>query len=217
MKRALLTIDDGPSERCAELIEFLSSKQIGAVLFCRGDNLAERQDTAIKAIKAGFIIGNHSWSHADFNLLNESEARVEISKTHEIIETLYRDAETPRPTNGFRFPYGHRGATKNLIQADQELLHEYGYSNPLDESKLDWSWNVDCEDWHVDETNVENKLALAKKRIATLKDGGILDLHDQEANVRTRLFQTTIDACLELGLSFQTNAEIAALTLKKTK
>ena len=49
------------------------------------------------------------------------------------------------------------------------------------------------------------------------ESGGVLDLHDQKANLRLDLFQSIVEACLALGLSFQTNAEIAALTLKKTK
>ncbi len=215
MKKIFLTIDDGPSERCTELIEFLASRGIGAVFFCRGDCLAKRPETAVKAIKAGFIITNHSLTHADFNALNESQTRNEITATDELIRALYLKAGVARQARWFRFPYGCRGATENAVQANQEILRELGYSNPFDSKRVDWSWDVDCEDWHVNESNADAKLALAKQRLKTLRDGGILDLHDQEANLQTRLLQKTCEAAASEGIAFQSNAALLALTAKK--
>jgi peptidoglycan/xylan/chitin deacetylase (PgdA/CDA1 family) len=220
MKNVFLTIDDGPSERCTELIEFLSSKRIGAVFFCRGDNLAKRPEAAVTAIQAGFIIGNHSSTHADFNLLNESQARNEIESTHDLIEALYfkAGASRPRSARWFRFPYGHRGANNTAIQSNQKILHKLGYWNPLDSKRLDWSWNIDCEDWHVNEENAEAKLAFAKERLKALHDGSVLDLHDQETNVSTRLFQRICETATAedgAGITFHDNAALLALTAKK--
>ncbi|MFH0974022.1 MAG: polysaccharide deacetylase family protein [Candidatus Micrarchaeota archaeon] len=208
MKRVFLTIDDGPSERCGELVEFLSSKRIGAILFCRGDYLKQRPNDAVKAIAAGFIIGNHSLTHADFDSLNENEARAEITKTHEIIDGLYERTGVECSANYFRFPYGHGGATPRARESNQEILRSLGYLNPLDAKRADWLWDVDVEDWHVDEENVARKLEFARERLKTLPDGGVLDLHDQEANLRLELFQRICEAAEADGVEFYGNAAL---------
>ncbi len=213
--KVILTIDDGPSERCGELIEFLSSKRIGAVLFCRGDCLKQRPKDAVKAIDAGFIIGNHSFTHADFDSLSESEARDEITKTHEIINEIYRKAGVKRPAAWFRFPYGHDGKTRTQKNAFQKILRSLGYSNPFDAKRSDWLWDVDVEDWHVDDKNVKQKLVLARERLAKLRENGILDLHDQEANLRLSLFQKICEAAEAGGVEFYDNATLLEQTKKK--
>ena len=212
MKRVFLTIDDGPSERCGELINFLSNRQIGAILFCRGDCLKQRPKDAVKAIDVGFIIGNHSLTHADFDSLSESEARVEITRAHEIIDEIYRKAGVERPVRWFRFPYGHAGKKSSQKNAFQKILRSLDYSNPLDAKRADWLWDVDVEDWHVNEENVARKLELARERLAALRENGVLDLHDQEANLRLGLFQKICLAAEAAGAKFYSNAEINAFS-----
>lgn len=207
--KVVLTIDDGPSERCGELVEFLSSKRIGAVLFCRGDCLQQRPKEAVKAIHAGFVIGNHSFDHSDFDSLSESEAREEITKTHEIIDDVYCKAGVKRQARWFRFPYGHAGKNQRQKNAFQKILRSLGYANPFDAKRADWRWDIDFEDWHVNEENAAQKLELARERLKALRDGGVLDLHDQEANLRLSLFQKICEAAEVAGAEFYGNEALA--------
>ena len=59
-KIAYLIIDDGPSKDMKKKVDFLVSKKIPAIWFCRGDYLEKRPEAAVYAIKKGHIIGNHS-------------------------------------------------------------------------------------------------------------------------------------------------------------
>jgi peptidoglycan/xylan/chitin deacetylase (PgdA/CDA1 family) len=212
VKRVILTIDDGPSERCSELVDFLAARGIGAILFCRGDALRKREALAVKAIHAGFVIANHSWNHANFNSLSEREARRQIERADAEIERVYARASRARPAKWFRFPYGYAGKGKAKQRALQRILRELGYSNPFSTERIDWLWDADVRDWHVNEKNAKRKLETAVKRLKTLRDGGVLDLHDQEANLRTRLMQKTIEAALALGIRFHSNREVKLLT-----
>ena len=67
MKAAYLTIDDSPSPDMQSKVDYLHREAIPAVFFCRGDFLEERPAAALDAIRKGFIIANHSYSHPHFS------------------------------------------------------------------------------------------------------------------------------------------------------
>ena len=101
-----LTIDDAPSADFLNKVKLLTSKEIPALFFCRGQYLEERPDDGIYAIKKGFVLGNHSYSHPRFSELSLNECFQEIKQTDEIIDKIYQDADVTRPAKLFRFPYG---------------------------------------------------------------------------------------------------------------
>jgi peptidoglycan/xylan/chitin deacetylase (PgdA/CDA1 family) len=211
MKKVYLTIDDGPSAYATELVDYLSANGIGAVLFCRGDNMKKRPDKVIYAIKHGFIIGNHSFSHPHFGKLSEEEARKEMEETDEIVNALYAKAGETRPAKFFRFPYHETGGTEESKKANQGVLKQLGYSNPLDSAHLNWFSDVSVEDWHVDESNVQEKLETAEKYLTGLKENAVLGMHDQDANVRLGLFQKTREAIKGRGFGFYGNSDFKRL------
>ncbi len=63
MKKIYLTIDEFPSEDGLDKLNYLEEKDMPAILFCRGDALEKRLEYAVKAVKKGFILGNHTYSH----------------------------------------------------------------------------------------------------------------------------------------------------------
>jgi len=109
MKVAYLTIDDGPSEDMTEKVDFLVSRGIPAVWFCRGDFMEERSEHVLYAIDKGFLIGNHAYSHQHFSDLTLATCLQEIEKTDEVIDDLYRRAGRRRHAKFFRFPFGDKG------------------------------------------------------------------------------------------------------------
>lgn len=109
MVKAYLTIDDGPSAMTMQMVDFLESHKIPAILFNRGDRMAEDPDSVINAIQKGFVIGNHGWSHQRASVIDFADVCDEIQKTDALIEQLYEKAGVMRPAKYFRFPYMDRG------------------------------------------------------------------------------------------------------------
>jgi peptidoglycan-N-acetylglucosamine deacetylase len=168
-----LTIDDGPSRDFAAKLSFCVERDIKAVWFCLGKQLDERPEAAIRAIKEGHVIANHSFDHPHFSEISLAECREQIVQTEKVIETIYRAANIPRPAKFFRFPYGKQGhfddeepsyKPEKLLHKEklQRLLKELGfqsgpfsaveyhgvYSNqPAD---LDWLWSYDIQEWLID-------------------------------------------------------------------
>lgn len=130
MEKLVLTFDDGPSENFPKLLDILIENNNDAIFFCSGRNLEKNvfEKDLIKSIKNGFIIGNHAYSHPSFNEIPYSKGKEEIHKTDEIIDNLYKKADTERPLKLFRFPYFHRGRIN--FPRYQRLLKNLGYSNP---------------------------------------------------------------------------------------
>jgi peptidoglycan/xylan/chitin deacetylase (PgdA/CDA1 family) len=200
--KVILTFDDGPSKRFGELLDYLIKNNQRAIFFCIGKNLekAQNKKLIIKAIRNGFLIGNHSYSHHSFNRISFNKARMEITKTDKIIEDLYKIAGIKRKVKLFRFPSFRDGLFNK--QKIQKLLKDLGYINPYHENKLfqritcqrkhyvyhltqrfhrgryDVYCNIDPADWDKRTT-----FELALKVIGKAEKGDIVDLHDLEYNL----------------------------------
>lgn len=109
MSDLYLTIDDSPSSNFTVLCDYLKANGIPAVFFARGDQLSLYPDETVRAIKDGFVIANHSWSHHRASRLGAPNAIREVLKTQTLIETLYKKAEVPLPGPYMRFPYMDAG------------------------------------------------------------------------------------------------------------
>ena len=149
MTTCYLTIDDSPSPHTSEMIDFLMSRNIPALLFIRGDMVdSHGDDSIIKAVQNGFVIGNHSYSHKPFGELSYDEAIADIEKCEEIIDSIYKKAATKCHGKYFRFPYLDRGngdrierhfeTTANIdinqntqVQKIQGYLLKNGYTQPF--------------------------------------------------------------------------------------
>ena len=136
-KIAYLTIDDAPSEDFRNKVDFLSGKNIPAIFFCEGRKLSRFEDDMIYAIKNGFLIGNHSWSHQNFDGLSKSEIRDEIVKTDGLIDEIHKKAGVDRGIKLFRFPFLKKGAENRGFA--QSVLDELGYKQPcFDDINYEW-------------------------------------------------------------------------------
>lgn len=121
--RAYLTIDDSPSARTDDLIDTLANHGIPALLFCRGDLLEKNPEPIIRAIRKGFVIGNHAYSHTRFSTLSFEQCVEEIEKTEKIIDVAYGEAGVKRPGKYFRFPHMDRGAGGWIVDYDAAPAH----------------------------------------------------------------------------------------------
>lgn len=161
-KTAHLTIDDSPSIHMDERIRFLQARDIPAVWFCRGDYLEERPESAILALQAGHILGNHSYDHAYFSKLSLQEAFDQIDLVESILTDLHHEAGVERRVKCFRFPYEAKIGTPEHHAALQKGLRERGFVplrvqgavNPdflaqCASGDVSWFWTYDSEDWKL--------------------------------------------------------------------
>lgn len=110
MPECYLTIDDSPTPFTDEMCEYLTERDLPALLFVRGDMIESYGDESlVRAVKAGFILGNHSLTHRPFGTLDVEECISEIEATEVMINRVYHKAGIKRPGKFFRFPYLDRG------------------------------------------------------------------------------------------------------------
>ncbi len=134
MITAYLTIDDIPTKQTPKLIDFLVSLSIRPIMFCWGQRLEECRSEAIYALKNGAVLQNHSYSHPHFSDLSFEEAKKEILRNEELLESIYAEAGVKREYKLFRFPYGDQGGeNKNKIQ---QFLREQRFAH-IDDQAFD--------------------------------------------------------------------------------
>ena len=224
-KIAYLTIDDAPSADFRKKVDFLSEKNIPAILFCRGDFLEKREEDAIYAIRKGFVIANHSYSHQRFSEIALEEAFKQINETDKIIERLYSEAKIKRPSKIFRFPYGDKGGENRL--KIQQFLRESGYRQPLFENisyewfnnsnlrtDLDTYWTFDIKEWCL-KGDYDPKIKSLNDVFDLMgqkeheQGGSLLDISSDEIMLihdhkeTTDHFFKIIDKLLQMGIRFK--------------
>lgn len=216
MKKVFLTIDDAPSEDFVKKVDFLKDNKIPAIFFCLGKLMKKNEDNLVYAIKKGFILGNHSFSHKDFSKISIKEAKEQIKKTDEIIEKIYKKAKTKRNHKFFRFPYGNKGGeNKEIIQ---KILKGLGYKQPnfngitydywkefgLDKD-LDTFWNFDIEEYNLDWKEIIKKISEKSPKmggsLVDEKSKDILLMHDHKET--TELFFKVIEELKKRGIKFE--------------
>lgn len=117
-RKAYLTIDDSPSERTDDLVAFLAANGAPALLFCRGDRMEEDPGPVVRAIRAGMVVGNHTYRHRRASAISFEEEAEEIDRTDALIEKAYALAGTKRPGKYFRFSYMDRGMGARFTETD---------------------------------------------------------------------------------------------------
>ena len=139
-KVLVLTFDDGPHRLYTpEILAILQRYHAPAVFFEVGRNLGSVDAAgAVKLTslaplaetltKAGFPIGNHSYSHAQLSKETGAPLDLEIRETDQLLRAI-----PGAHSNLFRFPYGAR--TPVQLQA----IRAYHLRSVL--------WNIDSMDW----------------------------------------------------------------------
>jgi len=209
-----LTIDDCPSRDCKAKIDFLLKNKIPAILFCIGKRMERHPEDIVYAIKNGFIIGNHSYRHPHFPVVNLARVEREIALTDIIINNLHKKAKVKRKIKIFRFPYGERGF-KLHNGAIQKILKKYGYKQPkfkninypffkklgFDKSR-DIFWTYDISEFKIKKLK-QVLLNIRRKRgnLNNLNSHDIVLIHDHSKT--TKRFFKIIEKMLKKGIKFE--------------
>lgn len=230
MPKAYLTIDDSPSKETEKLVDFLTSKQIPALLFVRGAFL-ERNPRAIEyAIQNGLIIGNHSYAHIPAGEMEPQEWADDLELCDHLIEAAYRRCDQERPAKYYRFPYIDRGDGTKSEQIDeahlsldarveqlQNYLHKEHFYQPFKHMPASYPRRAhDClytytaRDWMLNDKHrgtqaIKTREALIARaaqdeRLKDEKHNHILLLHDQDGMVDDAI--ALINYFLENGFEF---------------
>lgn len=139
-KTVVLTFDDGPHKVYSDEIAAIL-KQYGApaIFFNVGRNLgtldadgkaklAVGAEVSRRLMAEGYVIGNHSFTHAQLSKRSGDALKAEIFNT----DALLKAVDTGR-SELFRFPYGARNAEGRQLLASAHLKSVM--------------WNVDSLDW----------------------------------------------------------------------
>jgi len=228
--KVLLTIDDSPSPLMRDRLEFLRPLGIPVLWFCRGDNLRDRIDVGVQALRDGHTLGNHSWDHPFFSGLTLAEACAQIDRTEELLETIHEQAGIPRDIRCFRFPYEDRIGSPEHHAALQEVLRARGFQAPEMPAvrdprfreharDLSWSWSLDLEDWTLRSSDSRDAATTLQKVLARLdttiplRSGTGLDVfvgHDHAHTIGQ--WEAMILRLLDLDCEFVTVQEARAMS-----
>lgn len=189
-KTIALTFDDGPHPKYTQEIEaILKQYDIPAVFFNVGRNLGTLENGIPKISKLGevsrrlmdhgFVIANHSYSHAQLSKISGANLQEEIFRTDTLLKAVNKEISPL-----FRFPYGagNPEALKMLAEADLQSV----------------MWNIDSLDWAdpIPNSIVDRVLNTVKK-----EDRGIILFHDiHERTVKA--LPTILDRLLAEGFRF---------------
>ena len=167
-KTVALTFDDGPHNiYSAEIAAILKQYSVPAVFFSIGRNLGSldangkailsaRADVSRKLKAAGFVLGNHSFSHAQLSKQSGDNLRAEIITTDKLLKEVDAD-RSPL----FRFPYGDRNA-EGLRMLEGAHLKSV-------------MWNIDSLDWA---DPIPSSIADRVLRSVESEGRGIILFHD---------------------------------------
>ncbi|WP_026692186.1 polysaccharide deacetylase family protein [Peribacillus kribbensis] len=159
-KEVLLTIDDAPDKHAVEMAKTLKGLGIKAIFFVNGHFIDSPEGQAkLKELHdLGFIIGNHTQTHANLTQIPESQQYKEIVPLNQKIKAV--TGEAPK---FFRAPYGANTAYSKKLAAQEKM------------AIMNWTFGYD---WVKE---YQNKDALTKIMISSpyLSNGANLLMHDR--------------------------------------
>ncbi|MBI4965169.1 MAG: polysaccharide deacetylase family protein [Desulfomonile tiedjei] len=172
--RLFLTFDDGPLPCTGRILDQLAASGQTATFFVLGRNLSNPslRQFAVRALKEGHDIGNHSFSHPYFSAISMNRAKQEIVSTYRLIDELVLEAEVDpnRQNRFFRFPYGVAGSRSNYL-ASQDVLGELNY-------KIAW-WDLDTNDWRMELPWFPTRPSSVVASLNRARPGDVVLLHDR--------------------------------------
>jgi peptidoglycan/xylan/chitin deacetylase (PgdA/CDA1 family) len=122
------------------ILDILSKYQIRATGFVIGSEAFGRTEILNLWLERGHDLGNHTYSHMDFDQVDIHPFEVDIIKGAFEIEKLL--AKHERYLRYFRFPYLHTGNNSEKGQSIRKFLEENCYTiAPVTIDPNDWEYN----------------------------------------------------------------------------
>lgn len=167
-----LTYDDGPGpETTSQLMDILKNYSdpvnpfAKATFFWLAKQVQAYPSNVEKALKLGFQVENHSFTHANLANLNTQGRRREVIESNRVITEVIRKTDKDYRMNYFRCPYGSCYAPKvpevRQMIANQGQVHAY--------------WRIDSMDWKLRSGPKVAELVIKQMQ---LMDRGVILMHD---------------------------------------
>ena len=154
-KQLALTYDDGPNDpHTMRVLEVLARHNVRATFFLIGRYVQQRPEIVREVVKAGHVIGNHTFTHPLLTFKTAAEVRKELSDCRSAIQDAVGEH-----SNLFRPPFG--GRRPAVLRIARELGLE-----PI-------MWNVTGYDW-----NAPPAVVIEKKVSSQIRGGDVILLHD---------------------------------------
>lgn len=154
-KQLALTYDDGPNDpHTLRLLEVLAKHDVHATFFLIGRFLRQRPEIAREIVKAGHVVGNHTFTHPLLTMESTAEIRRELSECRSALLEVVGEH-----SNLFRPPFGGRRP------ATLRIARELGLEPVM--------WNITGYDW-----NAPPAAVIEKKVARKIRGGDVILLHD---------------------------------------
>lgn len=204
---ALLTIDDAPSPLFGKKLDWLIKEKVPAVFFVWGEKIRGQEEVLVRALKAGYPLANHAWSHPQFSTLTWDEAVDQIVKTERALDDLYARAGVVQKARAFRFPYLNRGEGDQVAQL-QSYLAGRGYRAlpGLPAEWVDSSCTFDQAEYWIGNPGAPDGLDKPEAVLARIAPGSpaphdVILIHDHDYT--HEVFFECIRRYRDLGLTFE--------------
>lgn len=179
--RALyLTFDDGPHpEHTPALLDLLAAHGAKATFFLIGREAERYPDVVERIVREGHVLGNHTWSHPQFDRLDLTAQREEIERTDRLLTGFDGLAR-----HDFRPPRGvlPRPMVLDCVRRGQRIAY----------------WSYDSLDYSKRPTEA----LIASAQRFPPEPGEILLMHDDSALSR-HLLQTMLPVWAAGGFVFE--------------
>jgi peptidoglycan-N-acetylglucosamine deacetylase len=154
-KQLALTYDDGPNDpHTQRLLDVLARHKVHATFFLIGRYVQQRPDIVRELVKAGHVVGNHTFSHPLLIFKSAQELRSQLDNCDRALTDAVGEH-----SNLFRPPFGGRRPVVLRIARRMRL-------EPI-------MWNVTGYDW--DATSAEH---IERKVTSRVRGGNVILLHD---------------------------------------
>jgi len=154
-KQLALTYDDGPNDpHTLRLLEVLARHNVHATFFLIGRYVRQRPDIVREVVKAGHVVGNHTFTHPLLIFKSEAEISKELTDCRGALQQAIGEH-----SNLFRPPFG--GRRPAVLRIARELRLE-----PV-------MWNVTGYDW-----NTPPAATIEHKVTSQVRGGDVILLHD---------------------------------------
>jgi hypothetical protein len=112
--KVALTFDDGPDPKWTpKILDILKQKGVPAAFFVIGDSANQQAGIVKREFAQGDEIGNHTFTHPEFDAISKTQLQLELNLTELLIES-----NLAVKTTLFRPPYGidHQPETASEVQ-----------------------------------------------------------------------------------------------------
>ena len=123
-KKVAITFDDGPDAKTTELLlDGLKARKVRATFFVIGEKAEQNPELICRMSDEGHLIGNHTYSHVQLNMLSSSQACSQVKAANDVIKEI-----TGQEVIYLRPPYGEWDHKKDC---PQNMIAVYWDVDPL--------------------------------------------------------------------------------------